>query len=154
MWRFNFCYWVNFPTQNLPLIIFPARTFHNTALLNYEPEPSRSLELKEKPQTNPKLKPSRTLHLHEILSKGGKTMWRFNFFCRDNFPRQNLPQHRLGDLRTRTFQKPTTPWLQIPVCADSDMFPQCITWNCKRWHHPMSKRRWVDRETCQVRTVP
>ena len=47
--------------------VFPARTFHNTALLSYEPEPSRSLQLKEKQKTNPKLKPSRSLHLNEIL---------------------------------------------------------------------------------------
>ena len=48
-------------------LIFPARTFHDTALLSYEPEPSRSLQLKEKQKTNPQLKPSRSLHLNEIL---------------------------------------------------------------------------------------
>ena len=76
MWRFNF----------FAALIFPARTFHNTALLSYEPEPSRNLQLKEKQRTNPKLKPSRSLHLNEILQKGGKTMWRFNFFAALTFP--------------------------------------------------------------------
>ena len=33
-------------------IIFPIRTFHNTALLSYEPQPSRNLQLKEKQKTN------------------------------------------------------------------------------------------------------
>ena len=52
MWRFNF---------------FAERTFHNTALLSYEPEPSRNLQLEEKQKTNPKRIPSRSLHLNEIL---------------------------------------------------------------------------------------
>ena len=47
-------------------LVFPARTFHNTARLSYEPEPSRSLQLKENQKTNPKRKPSRSLHLSEI----------------------------------------------------------------------------------------
>ena len=52
-------------------------------------------------------KPCRSLHLNEILEKGGKTMWRFHFFCWVRFPSQNLPQHSPFQLRTRTFQKPT-----------------------------------------------
>ena len=76
MWRFNF----------FADLIFPARTFHNTALLSYEPERSRNLQLKEKQETNSKLKPSRSLHLNEILQKGGKTIWRFNFFAALIFP--------------------------------------------------------------------
>ena len=39
MWRFNF---------------FAERTFHNTALLSYEPEPSRNLQLEEKQKNKPK----------------------------------------------------------------------------------------------------
>ena len=89
-------------------LIFPARTFHNTALLSYEPEPSKTYSSKRSKKTNPKSKPSRSLHLHEILEKRGKTMWRFYFFCSVSFPSQNLPQHSPFELRTRTFQKPTT----------------------------------------------
>ena len=99
------------PSRSLHLneeLIFPARTFRNTALLSYEPEASRSLQLKEKPKTNPKLKPSRSLHLNEMLYKGGKTMWRFHFFCSVSFPSQYLPRDSPFELRTRTFQKPTT----------------------------------------------
>ena len=73
-------------------------------------EASRSLQLKEKPKTNPKLKPSRSLHLNEMLYKGGKTMWRFHFFGSVSFPSQYLPRHSPFELRTRTFQKPTTRW--------------------------------------------
>ena len=50
-------------------LIFPARTFHNTALLSYEPEPSKTYSSKRSKKTNPKSKPSRSLHLHEILEK-------------------------------------------------------------------------------------
>ena len=71
MWRFHF----------FAQLVFPARTFHDTAFSSYEPEPSRSLQLDEKQKTNPKLIPSRSLHLTEILYTGGKTMWRFHFFC-------------------------------------------------------------------------
>ena len=73
-------------------------------------ETSRSLQLKEKPKTNPKLKPSRSLHLNKMLYKGGKTMWRFHFFCSVSFPSQYLPRHNPFELRTKTFQKPTTRW--------------------------------------------
>ena len=66
-------------------LIFPARTFHNKALLSYEPEPSKTYSSKRSKKTNPKSKPSRSLHLHEILQKGGKTMWRFNFFAERTF---------------------------------------------------------------------
>ena len=55
------------PYGGLTLFAELARTCHNTALLSYEPEPSRNLQLKEKQKTNPKLKPSRSLHLNEIL---------------------------------------------------------------------------------------
>ena len=69
-------------------------------------------------------------------------------------PRQRgCRQHKWMNYDRRVLP-PAAPWLQIPFCADSDIFPQCITWDCKRWHHPISKRRWVDRDTCQVLTVP
>ena len=67
-------------------LVFPASTFHDTALLSYEPEPSRSLQLDEKQKTHPKLIPSRSLHLTEILYTGEKTMWRFIFLGELVFP--------------------------------------------------------------------
>ena len=100
MWRFNFFYSVSFPSQNLPQhspFQLRTRTFQ---------KPTAQGEAKNKPKTAP----SRRLHLNETLEKRGKTMWRFHFFCSVSFPSQNLPRHSPFELRTRTFQKPTTRW--------------------------------------------
>ena len=97
MWRFNFFFSVSFPSQNLPQhspFQLRTRTFH---------KPTAQGEAKNKP----KAAPSRRLHLNEILEKGGKTIWRFYFFCSVSFPSQNLPQCGPFQLRTRTFRKPT-----------------------------------------------